>query len=257
MYKKFIAFLNTKYNIDVEIVFPPIPVSITFERIMFIAKFLQQPDHKIADLEDILWLSQRTIEKDIAKLRGNTNDPIQVCGQKFVITELKRRQGKVTMASTAHPIFLTSNLTQVIITLKGLKKMSQDSAYKGYAKQMAESIWQQLSDYAKKRILYVTEHLLPDETAWYLSLETNQKDSFYSEYRCYSTEGAGCICDSLKNGKPCFIEYLTEDNGTIFYENCKVSRYTQDIVTIICNQQQIDLVAKNIIRSSYTAEGLI
>lgn len=54
IYKRFAAFLERNYNITIHITFPPVPVSITFERIMFIAKYLQDPKNRIADLSDIL-----------------------------------------------------------------------------------------------------------------------------------------------------------------------------------------------------------
>ena len=74
-----------------------------------------------------------------------------------------RQRGRIQFTTTVHPLFLTFNITQVIATLKGLKHMCEDPILGNYALISAKSIWQQLSDYAKKRILYVTEHLLPDD----------------------------------------------------------------------------------------------
>jgi hypothetical protein len=259
IYKKYLSFLNTKYDFYVEITFPPIPVSITFERIMFIAKYIQNPEHKISDLEDILWVGNRTIENDLALLRGNTDDPIQISGKRFVVEDMERNRGRITMSSTVHPIFLTSNLTQVLVTLKGLKFMSQDSAYNTYAEEMAKSIWSQLSDYARDRILYVTEKLIPDELDWYKSLGEKSKeeeDSYHSEIRCSNTEGPGCVLDCLKNGKACFIEYKNNDKTT-FYENSKITQYLGDKVRINYKDQIIDLELENIVRSSYTPEELM
>jgi hypothetical protein len=189
IYKKYLDFLKTKYGIHVDINFPPIPVYIPFERIMFIAKYIQDPNNKISDLEDVLWVSSRTIEDDIAILKGR-KDPIQVNGKRFVIDDIERNRGTVSMSSTAHPIFLTSNITQIIVTLKGLKLMSQNSAFKVYAEEMARSIWTQLSDYAKNRIIYVMENLIPDELEWYKNLNIEKDDSFYNEIRC-------CPADNL------------------------------------------------------------
>ena len=257
IYKRFIAFLERKYNVNIVITFPPVPVSITFERIMFIAKYLQDPKNRITDLSDILWVSERTVEQDIAKIRGNTGDPIQVCGKKFIMPDIERSRGKISMSSTAHPIFLTSNLTQIIIMLKGLKKMSEDVAYNIYAIDTAKSIWSQLSDYAKNRIIFVTKHLLPDELEWYMNLEDNDNNSFSSEYMCSNTHGTGCVIDCLKNGKSCFIEYQSDDQSVIIYDNCKVECYDEQAFTIIYNDQKIYLLPDNILRSSYTPEELL
>lgn len=257
IYKKFIDFLEVKYNVHVKITYPPIPVSITFERIMFIAKYLQNPNNKISDLENILWVGKRTIDDDIARIRGNTDDPIQVCGKKFIVQDIERSRGKASMPSTVHPIFLTSNLTQIIVTLKGLKHMSHDSAYRYYANDMAKSLWSQLSDYAKERIIFVSKHLLPDEEEWYLALDDSHEKCFSSEYMCRNTAGAGCVVDCLKNRKVCFIEYQADDNSVVFYENCKVENYNGQTFTITDNGRRIDLLCDNILRSSYTPEELM
>ena len=254
IYKKYLNFLNTK-KFHVDITFPPIPVSITFERIMFIAKYIQNPENKISDLKDVLWVGPRTIENDLAILKGIKN-PIQVNGKRFVIEDIERSRGTVSMSSTAHPIFLTSNITQIIVTLKGLKLMSQNSAFKVYAEEMARSIWTQLSDYAKNRIIYVMENLIPDELEWYKNLNIEKDDSFYNEIRCSSTEGAGCVLDCLKNGKECFVEYQ-ENEKTTFYENCKILKYLDDKIRIECKGKLFDLEISKILRSSYTLEELI
>jgi hypothetical protein len=254
IYKKYLNFLNTK-KFHVDITFPPIPVSITFERIMFIAKYIQNPENKISDLKDVLWVGPRTIENDLAILKGIKN-PIQVNGKRFVIEDIERSRGTVSMPSTAHPIFLTSNITQIIVTLKGLKLMSQNSAFKVYAEEMARSIWTQLSDYAKNRILYVMENLIPDELEWNKNLNIEKDDSFYNEIRCSSTEGAGCVLDCLKNGKECFVEYQ-EIEKTTFYENCKILKYLDDKIRIECKGKLFDLEIDKILRSSYTLEELI
>lgn len=254
IYKKYLNFLNTK-KFHVDITFPPIPVSITFERIMFIAKYIQNPENKISDLKDVLWVGPRTIENDLAILKGIKN-PIQVNGKRFVIEDIERSRGTVSMSSTAHPIFLTSNITQIIVTLKGLKLMSQNSAFKVYAEEMARSIWTQLSDYAKNRILYVMENLIPDELEWYKNLNIEKDDSFYNEIRCSSTEGAGCVLDCLKNGKECFVEYQ-ENEKTTFYENCKILKYLDDKIRIECKGKLFDLEIDKILRSSYTLEELV
>lgn len=254
IYKKYLNFLNTKKFHD-DITFPPIPVSITFERIMFIAKYIQNPENKISDLKDVLWVGPRTIENDLAILKGIKN-PIQVNGKRFVIEDIERSRGTVSMSSTAHPIFLTSNITQIIVTLKGLKLMSQNSAFKVYAEEMARSIWTQLSDYAKNRIIYVMENLIPDELEWYKNLNIEKDDSFYNEIRCSSTEGAGCVLDCLKNGKECFVEYQ-ENEKTTFYENCKILKYLDDKIRIECKGKLFDLEIDKILRSSYTLEELV
>ena len=257
VYKEYLNFIKTQYNIEIELEFPPIPISIEFERIMFIAKYLQDPNHKIEELYNMLWVGKDTIDDDIKKLRGMTDNPIQVCGKKFVIEDPKRRNGRVIMSSTAHPVLLTSNLTQIIVTLKGLRLMSKESAFRNYANDMAKSIWTQLSEYAKKRIIFVLSDLLPDEVQWYTSLEEELNNSFLSERMCSDTEGVGCVLDCLKNQKKCFIEYQEEDGSIKIYSDCTIENYLGDTIRILSGGQKIELSLDNILRSSYTIEELI
>lgn len=256
IYKKFLAFLASKHDIQADPGFPPVPVSVTFERIMFIAKYLQVPENKVEDLQDILWVSQRTVEDDLARLRGN-RDPIQVGGKRFVLEDLVRRRGRVTLSSTVHPLFLTCNLTQVLVNLKGLRQVGQDPAYRGYAETLARSIWGQLSGYAKERIKFVTRELLPDDYQWYLGLEDSGDNSFTSEVRCSNTGGAGCLIDCIKNRKACCIEYKGEGGQVIFLENCRVEGYDGDTYTVNSGGESIKLKGGNILRSSYTPEEIL
>lgn len=256
--KKFLAFLKEEYQFDVEVQFPKIDISNSFERQMYLAKVLQNNEVTVDQLSEELWISSRTIDEDLARLRGNSGDPIQICGKPFVIKETERRNHRVNFASTVHPFFLTFNLTQVITTLKGLKAMSEDPALKLYATLSAAAIWQQLSDYAKERIIFVLTNLMPDELSWYRNLDVEIVETFQTEYECRRTEGAGVIMDCMKNEKPCFVEYEKEDEITVFLSNCRfVPRtYEGESIEVTSDQGNHILLFKKILRSSYTEEGL-
>lgn len=253
----FIHFLKGKYNLTLDIIFPPIDISNSFERLMYLAKELQVADRSVDDLSDILWTSTRTIEKDLARLRGE--DPIQVCGIPFVVHDVTRRRGSFDFASTVHPLFLTLNLTQVMSTLQGLKTLSNDMLMANYANTTAQMIWRQLSSYAKQRILYVTSALMGEDAAWYQALEQEVTQSFWTELQCSNTYGAGVLLDCMKNGRICIIEYAMEDGTSVFYENCRVLRYFGDHKPIEISQDgtvmQLDLL--RVLRSAYTKEMLI
>ena len=255
IYRDFLMFLERK-DVKVDVSFPPIAISNSFERLMFIAKYLQDPRHKISDLPDLLWISERTVEEDMKKLRGDHDDPIQVCGKVFKIMDLERSSGSVYFPSTAHPLFLSPNLTQVLVTLKGLKEMSKNPLYAQYAHIAAADIWEQLSDYAKTRIHYVLAELLPEELTWYESLRKNDNESFYSEYSCSINENV--ILDCFKNGKPFYIEYESND-GTCIYDNCLyVSGSLVDgWFEVTCTQGKLKLELDRVIRNAYTIEELL
>ena len=261
LYKDLISYLKDNGVPVPTVDFPPIPVSNTFERLMFIAKYLQDEEHRIADLPDILWVSSRTIEEDLARLRGDT-DPIQICGRRFFIPDTERRNGRVNFVSTAHPLFLAENLTQVLVMLKGLKAMSADPLYRQYALQTGQEIWEQLSPYAKKRIGFVLSELLPEDLAWYKALEKpKESEWFHTEEACSTVGNIGpaVILDCLKNGKPFCLEY--DDGGEIrIYTDCRIEpgtfRPDGGQLTVTCSAGRKELQVSQIIRSAYTAEEL-
>ena len=52
LFKDLVTYLENK-GVDIpEIKWPPVPVSNTFERLMFIAKYLQEKENRISDLTD-------------------------------------------------------------------------------------------------------------------------------------------------------------------------------------------------------------
>ena len=257
VYKRFVDFLQNK-GIEVSVDFPPIPIDSSFERQMFIAKYLQGEDARISDLEDILWVSDRTIDQDLQRLYRGNDDPIQICGRPFFIPDSNRVNGQMRSASTAHPLFLTENLTQVIIMLKGLRIMAENPLYTPYAQASAADIWQQLSDYARNRIRFVLSNLLPEDLEWYESLEEKNK-SFYSEYQC-SVRGS-VLVDCLKNQKPFFIEYRDDDGHSVFYKDCRFQRFgfnpREDKISIVCSEGPRTLAYSRVLRSTYTIEELL
>ena len=97
---------------------------------MFIAKYLQEPKHSVTELEEILWVSSRTISEDLQKLKvENMEERIQILGRRFSIPEMSIRRSRCQMESTMHPFFLTENLSQVYTLLKALQDMKQNPLY--------------------------------------------------------------------------------------------------------------------------------
>ena len=254
VYKSFLEFLKEK-GIPSDVHFPPILISNSFDRLMYIAKSLHDPERKISELSDELWQSSTTIQGDLSKLRGIDGDPIQVCGKVFKINETKRSKGKIASASTAHPLFLTPNLTQIIVMLKGLKAMSENRHYVNYARNIASDIWEQLSDYAKKRIHYVLSDLMPEDLSWYESLERTD-NHFSTEYEC--SLNTDVIVDTIKNNKTCFVQAIDGDVPVI-YHNCRIVSEFDDFTRfkITSDEGEKMLTPENFIRSAYTPEELV
>ena len=261
-FKKFWAYLEQKKLICGSSEFPPIQISNTFERRIYIAKYLQDPKHKISELEQILWVNGRTIEQDLKVLRGNDlEEAIQICGKTFTIPESERRNNGLAMGSTVHPLFLTCNLTQVITMLRGLKLLKDDPALGAYSITQAVDIWQQLSTYAKNRILYVTEKLLSDDLEWYQFLEGEKcGNTFRSEKMC-SHYGNNCVFDCWKNGRACSIEYRPNPvSSSVFLKNCAVKSYAPQKHSVVIRTEageDIEIDLDTILSSAYASELLI
>lgn len=253
IYKKLCEFLKKK-GLKIEIVFPPIPVLNTFERLMYISKRLQDPGYRVSKLSEDLWISERTINGDIRKLRGLDGDPIQVCGKVFKIEDVVRGGDGLRFESTAHPLFLTPNITQACLMLKGLKTMSEEPLYSEYARIAAASIWEQLSDYAKARIKRVFTELIPEDFSWYENLPRSGEDHFYSERMCSAKDK---IWDCIKNDRECFIEYDIGE-GTIIYRKCHI-RFNRDegTLTVYSDRENVKLELDKIISVGYTPEELL
>lgn len=256
LFKRLTAYVNKHTGSNYALNCPPIQSGNTFERLMYISRYIQDPNNRISDLEDLLWVSSRTIENDLAKLRGNDDDPIQICGKRYIVPDMTRSGDSIRdMASTPHPLFLTCNLTQVIAMLKGLKAMSENEALCGYAMKTASEIWEQLSGTAQSRILYVMRELMPDDAEWYQKLGSTDENTFWPEYRC-STYGCNVVLECLKNGLPCWIEYKT-DSGTEFLSGVKITKYYGDTITVSNGENSRILELKHIIRSSKSADEIV
>ena len=256
VYKEYDSFLADKYGLEISTDYPPIPISNTFERLMYIAKYLQEDESSIADIPEKLWQSSRTIEKDLAKLQGNDGDPLQVCGQKFVIHETDRSMGHISFGSTAHPFFLTCNLTQVIAALEGLKIMSERPGFEGYAMPLARNIWRQLSDYGRKRIFHVMENLLCQDPSWYKSLDEEDEYSYRTEMEC-SGYGTGVLMYCLKNGdrEPCYVEYKNGEESE-FLSDVRVLQYGEEGLKVSVGGKERILDPHKVIRSSLHKETM-
>lgn len=253
IYKDFLEFIEKNYGLMISIIFPEWLPSNSLERQLHIVKLLHDTEIKVSQIQEQLYVSQKTIENDLKKLAGEDEDPLEVMGQRLTV-DFDRRSRH--FPSTVHPLFLTFNLTQVITTLEGLKKMEEDAAHKNYAINAAKTIWAQLSDYAKRRIFTVSEGL-GMEIAWYKSLDSGDKNLFYSEKMCSTEMGRESVLLCYKNGKPCYIEYLKDNGTTVFYENYLIKTYNDhDIQIVGTDGKELKLSSDRVIKAALTKQEL-
>jgi len=231
IYKDFVSFIKKEYQIDIPVEFPPTFLS-EFDRQMYIVKELHEKGRGVAYLEDKLWVSNRTVEADLAKLRSN--DGVSIMGQKITVHGIERQKGSIEFQSTVHPIFLALNLTQVVVMLQGLQYMAKDEAYRKYALKLSACIWNELSDYARRRIKQVAG-ILSLDLSWYEELDSYQGEELFStENDCSYEEGAGNVLDFLKNGKECAIELEGNDGKSKILTGCTIMKYN-------CGSQEIEV----------------
>lgn len=259
VYRKFVQFLQDR-GVDAKVSFPPIPVDNALERIMYLAKYFHSPDAKVQDLPDILWVSERTINTDIQNMSGGSSgEAVRILGREFRVPEPERSRGRLHHESTVHPLFLTENLTQILVMFKGLRKMAEDRLYRRYAEATAADIWEQLSDYARNRIRTVLKELLPEDLSWYEGLDEDVYDCFLSERQCSVRDNVWLYC--IKNETPFFVEYR-EDDGIVLYRDCRYIRGTYHAeagefrLEVMCDAGRKLLTSDRVLRSCYLVEEL-
>jgi len=243
VFKEYLAFLDMEYGVKVEVNFPP-TFNSQFDRQMYIVKRLHDRKYRASDFENELWVSDRTISADLQALE----DGISVLGQQLKIKRddvVYHNQG----LNTVHPIFLTANLTQVVVLLKGLEVQALDPAYSEYAIRLAANIWSELSDYGRNRILKVSEQLNLNK-AWFEMLESQRNHGLYStEADCSYEHGVGNVLNFLKNSQPCTIE-VQEKHGTRILKDCLIRSHSSSHIKVIHEDKEEVIPIDAVIRAS-------
>lgn len=134
--------------------------------------------------------------------------------------------------------------------------MSGQVEYSGYAMPMARIIWQQLSEYGKKRIYYVMENLLCKDVSWYRNLDESENSSYLTEKECCK-DGDGIVMYCLKGceDRRCNIEYLDGDKSE-FLTDVKVIQYSEEGITVCIEGQERILDPDKVIKSSFHKENM-
>jgi len=205
-------------------------------------------------------VSSRTIENDFQKLHKKNSDPLLVMGQRLSI-DFDRSRGEVHFPSTVHPLFLTMNLTQVLSVLQGQYLQYQNSPYRRYSLITAATIWQQLSDYAKKRLKELCP-ILDTDPKWYNIIDDfldtqENREIFFSEKDCSETEGCGAVLLTIKNGKTCSMLYLDEDGSTKIYKEVRIISHGNVALQCEADGTTFYLDEKRVLRSSDDVDDLL
>lgn len=124
------------------------------ERRLRLLKFIQGRQISIEDIIKELFVSERTIYKDIEALREGDG----VWGH-LGIQEIGTANGAVKFSSSIHPLVLAFNLTSLIELLVGISEvMDSNMPYKKPFESLYRQIWPQLTEYKAPRHIPRSEH---------------------------------------------------------------------------------------------------
>ena len=213
---RYIEFMNKNYFYDKpksEQIKELPPHYSDLERRILIAKKMHS-EFNLSEIAREFLVSERTIQNDLESLN---NGEVSIFNQQLKIEYKKRRNGHIEMESKAHPLFLVENLTQIIAILNGLGLVSRrDPEIREYAEKTAVSIWKQLSDNAKNRILYELVDMLKLNRKWYNRIsELSGEEKRGSIFKRERESSKNQYYYFLKNRQPCFIEYVDDDGNMV------------------------------------------
>jgi len=167
-----------------------------------IADRFRGPDSDIVDT--------RTVRKDLEALR----DGIDVLGTTVRIEETTTGHSTKSYRSTAHPLFLALNLTELTALLKLLEDHSDDAVDGEVYGGLFDSVYSQITDYAEEKI---SPHLRRPHTKR-KTVVNRLEDEDYRH-----------IIYLLKSGQEVSISYTTKE-GKRVTRKCRVTRIEDDVL---------------------------
>lgn len=121
LYQQFLAWIEEKTGHRYEgIAFPPVKISQPFERQLFMAKYLQEPGHRVEDLPGMLWLSMRRIQKDIRSLTGLRKASFGYQGEQLRLPQGMQMQQALPKEASLHPFFLSLSWADLQVLVQAL-----------------------------------------------------------------------------------------------------------------------------------------
>ncbi len=178
-YKHFIDWLSRRLGILVSINWPPVDISNRFERIIKMLQIMQEkPRDFVQEIENRLWISERTIEGDLSSIQYDDSAENSFLNQSFKINGLRRAHGTVEFMSSVHPILLLENLTSVSVILQSLLEKAKQPVAKEWALYAAAHIWNQLTEYAQAKMIDVLGKIYPADSREHSLFEEIRSDRY-------------------------------------------------------------------------------
>lgn len=214
-YKRYINWLSRRLNVSISISWPPVDISNRFERIIKMLQIMQEkPRNFVQEIEDRLWISERTIEGDLSSIQYDDSAENSFLNQSFKINGLRRARGTVEFMSSVHPILLLENLTSVSVMLQSLLEKATQPDAKEWALCAAAHIWNQLTEYAQTKVIGIFGRTYPTNSREYSLFEEirsgRYRDGFIAEQEMHE-HAIDQFMYCLKMNALCIVRYVQDD----------------------------------------------
>lgn len=195
----FYDFCKRKYHMRIKSSLrDKMPVDVPILRQIEIVKYLHER-HTTREIAERFCVSDEIIRKDLRALR----EGIKIMGAKLQIKEEQEGQERVKYySSTAHPILLILNLTEIYALTELLSRASANDSDEIY-RSINERIQSQLTPYAKDKIRGNGRGDTIVENSW-----RNEKEMVMSDSACIPT----VIVYAEKANAPCSITFTDKDS---------------------------------------------
>lgn len=230
--KDFVEWLERKTDTSFSIVWPPIDTGQDYERIVYMMRILpelqdsteyknytDQADKLVNYLSDKLWVSTTTIQKDLARMSNpDHSHKASLLNNALTVSGMTRSNGAVNIPSTAHPVLLIENLTCLAMTLNAMLEKAEDPMLHDGLMLTVGHIWNQLTDYARKKIIAASIKWYGEDSEVVARLRnltaTADKLQFVPEANAFSSI-EGQLMHYMKIETRCLLEY--EEEGSALF----------------------------------------
>ncbi len=162
MVQDFYEWYEGKYKTKVETdIWDRQPIDVPLLRRIEIVKYLQKPG-TTEDIARHFCVSDQTVRGDLRALRKE----ISILGIRFSVEEeTTGRNRKKYYKSTAHPILLMLNLTEIKALLTELEELSREKDTDLFST-LSDRIKEQLTQYAREKVCREEQAVQPSENAY-------------------------------------------------------------------------------------------
>lgn len=196
----FLTYLKEKYDLEMDL--KPLEnfkYRDQNERRLKILKHLHSGKKNRSEIAESFGISENTLNEDLKVLQSQ--DGYEFLGFKMKMSDLEYSEN--TYKSKVNPLFYAANMSEIYSLTIGLKLLSRGTAFEHALSPIADKIYLQLSDYAKK----VIDKQSQDTDITF----EGQKMHFLNTSEFYRDENLA-FTYFLKESLPCKVTYYDKDS---------------------------------------------